>query len=83
MRMSDERLAKRSAAWRDSVWQSTEAELPSRLRLHRPGRTPWFRWEDELRRYAEKEVWKRWQTVALNREMWNEHAKAFVKYASK
>ena len=82
-RMSADRVARRSTEWRDSTWQAAELNLPPRLRLRRPGRTHWFRWEDELRRYAEHMRWQSWQSVAHNLEVWAEHSKLFAKYTAK
>ena len=58
------------AGWREerlsagTRWQAGELELPASLRAHRPGRTRWFRWEDELRRYAAHQDWSSWQSMA-------------------
>ena len=77
-RMNEERLARRAAEWRDSRWQAAELDLPASLRIRRPYKTHWFRWEDELRRYAASLNWESWQSKAQHRETWLRHMKAFV-----
>jgi hypothetical protein len=67
----------------ESTLQKMHLCTKPRLRLRRPGRTHWFRWEDELRRYAEHMSWQSWQSVAHNPEVWAEHSKLFVKYTAK
>ena len=86
LRMDPLRLACRSTQWRDSVWWTAEQALPSSLRMHRPHRTRWFRWEDELRRYAADRCWSSWQSVAQHRDVhgcaseWLGHCKGFITY---
>ena len=82
-RMADDRLARRAVTWRDSQWQATEYALPASLRLRRPCRTRWFRWEDDLRKYAEHCSWQSWQSVAQNRSAWSDHANSFVQFVMK
>ena len=89
LRMDPSRLACRSVQWRDSVWWSLEMALPEGLRLHRPHRTHWFRWEDDLRRYATICGWASWQAVAQqkdehgNASAWLAHCKGFIKFMRK
>ena len=63
MANGDEHLAKRATLWRDSRWWKQELELPASLRLHRPQRDHWFRWEDELRRFAASVGQTPWQEL--------------------
>jgi hypothetical protein len=83
VRMSADRLARRAVEWRDSSWQATEMLVSESLRIRRPARTHWFRWEDELRRYAAHSALQPWQTVAKQKEEWAENLKAFVEYTRK
>ena len=89
VRMQGDRLARRAAEWRDSQWQGTELQLPSSLRIRRPARTRWFRWEDELKRYAAYANWQSWQGVAQQRDssgkaaIWLHHTKGFLAYTRK
>jgi hypothetical protein len=90
IRMAEGRLARRGLEWRDSVWWTTEVLLFSgQLRLRRPMRTHWFRWEDDLKRYAAICGWASWQSVAQLRDefghasKWLQHCEAFVKYTRK
>ena len=80
-RMDSNRLAHRAVAWRDSQWQATEYEVPASLRLHRPVRKRWFRWEDDLRKYAQHIGRQSWQSMAQNTAAWNAHALDFVKFS--
>ena len=80
LRMSPDRLARRATVWRDSSWQATEMLLPASLRIRRPARTRWFRWEDELRRYAAQSAQQPWQEAAQHKEKWAMNLKAFVQY---
>ena len=89
-RMQPARLACRSLKWRDSAWWKTEVQgFPTSLRMHRPHRTRWFRWEDDLKRYASDSGWESWQTVAQQRDhhgdasKWLGHCKGFVKTMKK
>ena len=68
MRMSSERLARRALVWRDSEWQAQEiADFPVSLRIRRPWRTRWFRWEDEFKRFANHIGISSWQVLAQRR----------------
>ena len=84
MRMDDRRLVKRASTWRDSEWWTTEKALPQRLQVHRPHRTHWFRWEDELRRFALSKGWSSWQSKAQEKDsegktsFWIDAAEDFV-----
>jgi len=84
MRMDDRRLVKRVCTWRDSEWWATEMALPQRLQVHRPHRTHWFRWEDELRRFSHCKGWPSWQNKAQERDrdgraaIWIDAAEEFV-----
>ena len=85
MRMDDRRLAKRATEWRDSEWWSTELQLPASLRIRRPFKTRWFRWEDDLKRFAVHMGWTCWQDKAQERDhagkpsVWNSAAQNFTK----
>lgn len=83
IRMSPDRLAHRGVDWRDSRWQATEYQLPASLRVRRPGRRRWFRWEDELCRYAEQQGWDCWQDVGLQRSLWLSHCDEVVNVTKK
>ena len=89
VRMQPDRLACRAAAWRDSEWWKEEMELPASLRHHRPHRTRWFRWEDDLKKYASECAWGSWQSVAKTRDiggkayLWQSHCSDFVKMTKK
>ena len=88
LRMERTRLARRAAEWRDSVWQAAETtDIPQHLRIRRPWRTHWFRWEDDLRRFASTCGWTSWQAVAQQRcatgkaSVWLDQTNRFIKYA--
>lgn len=81
--MEEDRLASRSLQWRDSVWWSQEKDLPVQLRTRRPHRTKWFRWEDELKRYAVHCGWASWQEMTRQGSVWHEHCRRFVKCTPK
>ena len=55
-RMNDMRLAKRATEWRDNEWWRMEVEIFAHLRIKRPKKTRWFRWEDDLRRFADQKA---------------------------
>ena len=82
LRMSGDRLAHRSAIWRDSAWQMTEKDMPAKIRVRRPHRTRWSRWEDDLRRFADQHVSGSWQEAAQDREAWQKHVSDFIRYAA-
>jgi hypothetical protein len=88
-RMEEGRLAKRGSEWRDSVWWLAEQALPASLRYHRHGRTRWFRWEDEFKRFASHCGWTAWQDVARRRDNagkpleWSFKCVEFIKFALK
>jgi hypothetical protein len=84
LRMQPARLACRAATWRDGEWWRTEMrETPASLRYHRPHRTRWFRWEDELKKYALEQGWSSWQSITKQRDIWLQHWKGFVKAMKK
>lgn len=88
-RMAADRLACRALRWRDSEWWQREQEFPVRLQTRRPHKTRWFRWEDELKRYAARCGWCSWQDVAKRRDCsgkaseWLEQCASFVKFTMK
>jgi hypothetical protein len=82
-RMDESRLAKRTSEWRDSEWWRTEQELPQALISRRPRRGKWFRWENDLRQYAEYSSWDSWKKVAQDRVLWESKTDAFLKHAMK
>ena len=78
-RMDAERFAKRATEWRDSDWWTLERETYQQsLRTTRPQRTRWFRWEDDLRRYAAKCKWASWKTQAADKHNWMHHCSSFI-----
>ena len=85
-RMSAERLAHRAVHWRDSSWWRQQLVQPQRFRTTRPDKTKWFRWEDDLRRYADTKGWHDWSTIARQKDetgkasLWNSHAHSFAKF---
>ena len=82
--MSPDRLARRAVEWRDSAWWASEvAEFSAHLRSRRPHRTHWFRWEDDLKRYAAKCGWTSWQCKGQLRTVWRDHCESFVQFARK
>ena len=53
LRMDEHWLAKRATAWRDSQrWALESTTFTPSLRIRRPLRKRWFRWEDDLKRFA-------------------------------
>ena len=89
LRMDPDRLASRALQWRDSEWWAIEMEVSATLRLHRPHRTRWFRWEDDLRRYAAEHMSGSWQSEAQKRNSkgcaqdWKDHCNSFIKFVKK
>lgn len=89
IRMAPGRLACRAVEWRDSRWQAIEYQLPEYLRIRRPGRKRWFRWEDDLVRYAAHKGWDSWQSAAQQRDskaqasLWHSNCEEFCKQARK
>ena len=84
IRMQDDRLAKRAVEWRDSVWWHAEVtNFTGHLRLRRPHKSHWFRWEDDLKRYAASQGWQAWQTVARRRDVWRDHCEAFINFTKR
>ena len=64
IRMEPRRLARRATIWRDSVWWEIDVAINGPSFCHRrKGRRRWFRWEDELRRYAQHRGREDWQTM--------------------
>ena len=89
LRMNPERIARRAVEWRDSRWQATEYLVPISMRITRPVSKRWFRWEDELHKYAAHCGWDSWQAVAQQRDdsgsasVWLNHCEAFVLFAKR
>ena len=83
-RMAEARLARRTTEWRDSQWNVEEQKLPSSLRLRRPRRGRWFRWEDEIRNFAAATGTDHWKVQARRRgpsgaaEEWAAQSDAFA-----
>ena len=77
-RMGPERLAHRGMSWRDSRWWMEERLLPVRFRTTRPHKQKWFRWEDDLRRFAESNGWPDWTSKAMCRSSWQGRLNAFL-----
>ena len=77
-RMETNRLSYRATAWRDAKWAAEDIALfgPS-LSTRRAGRQHWFRWEDDLLKYAEQCGWQDWKSIAANRNDWQAHAELF------
>ena len=78
-RMEDERWAKRTTTWRDSVWQAENSKCGTRPLRDRPGNR--LRWEDELRRFAKDLGDDPWQTLALDVEGWMALSEQFSDWA--
>ena len=84
VRRPDSRLAKQATEWRDSAWWARELETSTQaLRLHRPRRERWFRWEDDLRKFAASNNWSSWQDTARKRNVWSSSCDSFVKFVMK
>ena len=86
IRMTSDRLARRALVWRDSLWQKEEvANFPASSRTRRPWRTRWFRWEDELRNFAQHCGYASWQEIAQRRDVpaseWLAACNDFVKFS--
>ena len=81
IRMDYDRLAHRALRWRDSERRATEfLEKPARERLRRRHCTHWFRYEDELKRFASAQRWRSWQNRAQSTETWLLSMNAFAKH---
>ena len=80
LRMDVSRIARRAVEWRDSEWQATEYLMPNHLRIRRVGRKRWFRWEDDLHRYANHCGLVSWQKETQQRDNWLAHCDGFVKF---
>ena len=80
MSMPEARWARRVTKWRDNAWWTQQPKCS--LTPSRAGRTHWFRWEDELVRFAHQRNWTSWQDAAcaMNTSTWNEHAEDFVAF---
>ena len=85
VRMDSARLARRVTEWRDNEWWQLEVETFAHMRIKRPKRTKWFRWEDDLRRYAAQKGWHSWKEEARKRDVdgkaswWHSHIDEFVR----
>ena len=85
VRMDPARLARRATEWRDNKWWREEAETMRHLRMKRPKKTKWFRYEDDLRRYAAEKGWQCWKEEARKRDSegkaswWHSHVEDFVR----
>ena len=85
VRMEPTRLARRATEWRDNEWWQEEVETFAHMRVKRPKRTKWFRWEDDLRRYALQKRWRCWKEEARKRDAagkaswWHSHVEDFVR----
>ena len=83
--MDPARLAWRVTEWRDNEWWQLEVETFAHMRIKRPKRTKWFRWEDDLRRYAAQKGWHSWKEEARKRDVdgkaswWHSHIDEFVR----
>ena len=71
--MQEDRLALRAHQWRSLQWQASELDLL--------GQTHWFRWEDELRKFAVHKQWGSWQEQARMRDAWHVHLSESVKFS--
>ena len=81
VRMDSNRLARRALTWRDSEWWASEfLEKPARERLRRPHCTHWFRYEDELKRFALAQGWQSWQGRAKVTGTWLLSTSAFCQH---
>ena len=80
-RMSRERVAKRGLEWRDSLWwEEEQRDMPRSLRLKRGYSRRWFRWEDDLKRYATDAGWTSWQDRAQSRDEWRGNTDKFLRF---
>ena len=77
--MPSDSIAKRVAQWRDAKWWASELLLPVSLRMRRPQRMHWFRWEDDLRRLAGMKGWSHWSDVAAaDPDLWKASIDVFA-----
>ena len=89
VRMAEARLARRATEWRDNQWTRLEFETFGHLRIKRPRRTRWFRWEDDLRRFADHKGWASWKHEAQKRDSggnaswWISQSDEFVRFVVK
>ena len=82
-RMDSARIARRVMEWRDAEWQKSEQDHMSHrhsLRICRPFRTHWFRWEDQLRKMAQSSGWDSWKSLARQKDVWALAKKDFVNF---
>ena len=82
MRQEVCRLARKVTTWRDSAWWLEERTMPRRLRVMRPRRDHWFRWEDDFKRFFEHMGTGPWQEVTACRQSWQSHVDAFVEFCT-
>ena len=80
MRMDRFRWTRRVTTWRDGFWwrrQPKDLLTPARAK-----RTHWFRWEDELARFAESQKWTSWQEEAISQseQQWLLFSDAFCRF---
>ena len=80
MRQEACRLTHKNTRWRDSIWWAEEMEMPRRIRITRPHRDHWFRWEDELKNFCKNRGAIAWQNAAACRQAWHDAADAYVHF---
>ena len=89
VRMAGTRLARRATEWRDNDWWKLESATYGHLRQKRPHRTRWFRWDDDLTRFATHKGWSSWKDEAKKRDTegkarwWQSHVSEFVAFVVK
>ena len=83
VRMTSERLAKRSTFWRDSEWWQFQPQGGSAYGVRpfraRPGNI--LRWEDDMRKFAKSRGWSSWQVEASNETSWENLGDQFAEWA--
>jgi hypothetical protein len=79
-RMQPCALARSCTLWKGSAWWREEQLLPPAVQLHRPFRTRWFRWEDALAKFAERQSLGDWTSLAADRQKWSDLTASFVKF---
>ena len=91
-RRGEDTWVARTTRWRDSQWQLVQprggnAYRRDGMRTHvRPQRRRWLRWEDSLRKYAERHEHVAWQELTNDssegRERWKAACEKYVRYTA-
>ena len=71
-------------AWRGAKWWAGQpaGEAHQAGRPVRSGQRKWFRWEDDLRRYAKLKSIGHWEDATGDRELWAQLEDGFVLWAT-